>query len=290
ARQLMDRFIGKRAAAGHDADMAGQVDVPRHDADFAFARGDDAGTVGADQDRATAFHVLFHLDHVQHRNAFRDADDEVEIGVHRFHDGVRGKRRRDVEDGSGRAGGFLRFPDRVEHRQADRLAALEGNVHLGAALARRDAADHLRAVVEGALGVEQAGLAGDALRDHFRLLVHQDAHGFPPSASFTSATIFCAPSAIESAATILRPDSFRIFLPSSTLVPSSRTTSGRFSPSSLAAATTPSAMTSQRMMPPKMFTKMPFTFGSANMILNASVTFSFEAPPPTSRKLAGSPP
>ena len=33
-------------------------------------------------------------------------------------------------------------------------------------------------------------------------------------------------------------------------------------------------MMSQRMMPPKMLTRMPFTFGSAVMILNAAVTFS----------------
>ena len=56
--------------------------------------------------------------------------------------------------------------------------------------------------------------------------------------------------------------SLRIFLPCSTLVPSSRTTSGTFRPSSLTAATTPSAMMSQRMMPPKMLTRMAFTFGS----------------------------
>jgi hypothetical protein len=35
---------------------------------------------------------------------------------------------------------------------------------------------------------------------------------------------------------------------------------------------------------------MAATFGFRNMILNASVTFSVVAPPPTSRKLAGSPP
>ena len=44
------------------------------------------------------------------------------------------------------------------------------------------------------------------------------------------------------------------------------------------------------MIPPKMFTKIPFTFGSPRMILNAAITWSFEAPPPTSRKLAGVPP
>jgi hypothetical protein len=81
-----------------------------------------------------------------------------------------------------------------------------------------------------------------------------------------------------------------IFLPSSTLVPSRRTTSGTFRPTSLTAATTPSAMMSQRMMPPKMLTRMPFTAGSAVMILKAAMTFSLEAPPPTSRKLAGSAP
>ena len=63
------------------------------------------------------------------------------------------------------------------------------------------------------------------------------------------------------AACILRPLSFKIFLPSSTLVPSSRTTSGTLSPSSLAAATTPVATTSHFMMPPKMLTKIAFTFG-----------------------------
>ena len=41
------------------------------------------------------------------------------------------------------------------------------------------------------------------------------------------------------------------------------------------------------MIPPKMLTRMPFTAGSLRMILNAAVTFSLLAPPPTSRKLAG---
>src|SRR5579864_8345058 len=56
------------------------------------------------------------------------------------------------------------------------------------------------------------------------------------------------------------------------------------------AATTPSAMTSHFMMPPKILTSMPFTLGSAVMILNAAATFSALAPPPTSRKFAGAMP
>ena len=85
-------------------------------------------------------------------------------------------------------------------------------------------------------------------------------------------------------------DSAMIFLPCSTLVPSSRTTSGTFRPTSFTAATTPSAITSHFMMPPKMLTRMPFTFGSEVMILNAAATLSFDALPPTSRKFAGSMP
>ena len=40
-------------------------------------------------------------------------------------------------------------------------------------------------------------------------------------------------------------------------------------------------------MPPKILIRIPLTFSSDNIILNAAETFSLEAPPPTSRKLAG---
>ena len=44
------------------------------------------------------------------------------------------------------------------------------------------------------------------------------------------------------------------------------------------------------MMPPKILTRMPLTAGFFSISLNASVTFCAVAPPPTSRKLAGSAP
>ena len=50
------------------------------------------------------------------------------------------------------------------------------------------------------------------------------------------------------------------------------------------------AIVVQRMMPPKMFTSTARTFLSESKMRNASVTCSALAPPPTSRKLAGSPP
>ena len=61
-------------------------------------------------------------------------------------------------------------------------------------------------------------------------------------------------------------------------------------PTVFAAATIARAMRSHCMMPPKMFTSTPFTLASERMMRNASVTACSLAPPPTSRKLAGSPP
>src|SRR5581483_4055932 len=156
-----------------------------------------------------------------------------------------------------------------------------------AALTGRRAADHLGAVLDRLLRMERAVLAGEALANDFRILVDEDRHYLDP---FTAFTIFCAASSRSSAETTLRPDSLMIFLPSSTFVPSSRTTSGTLRLTSFTAATTPSAITSQRMMPPKMLTRMPSTLASDRMILNAVVTRSLVAPPPTSRKFAGEAP
>jgi hypothetical protein len=43
-------------------------------------------------------------------------------------------------------------------------------------------------------------------------------------------------------------------------------------------------------MPPKIFTKMALTFGCCERISNPILTWSVDAPPPTSKKLAGFPP
>src|SRR4030095_11740244 len=163
----------------------------------------------------------------------------------------------------------------VEHRQAQMG---------GAAFARRRAADHLGAVGDRLLGMERAVLAGEALADDLGALADEDGHQVLP---LTAWTIFCAASSRSSAEMTLRPDLAMISLPSSTLVPSRRTTSGTLRPTSFTAATTPSAITSQRMMPPKILTRMPLTLGSEVMILNAAATLSWVALPPTSRKFAG---
>src|SRR5215469_6121285 len=156
-----------------------------------------------------------------------------------------------------------------------------------AAFAGRHAADHLGAVGDRLLGMEGAVLAGKALADDLGVLADKDGHY---AASFTALTIFCAASSRSSAEVTLSLESAMIFLPRSTLVPSSRTTSGTLRPASLTAATTPSAMTSHFMMPPKMLTRMPFTCGSDVMILKAAATLSLVALPPTSKKFAGDSP
>src|SRR5260370_6887553 len=103
------------------------------------------------------------------------------------------------------------------------------------------AADHSRAVKHRLLGVERAVFAGETLANDLGIAVDQNSHH---AASLRVAlTIFCAASSRSSADTTLRPDSLMTFLPSSTLVPSSRTTSGTVKPTSPTAPTTPSPTT-----------------------------------------------
>src|SRR4029077_3571495 len=258
---------------------AGLEDVAGHDADLAFAGGHHARAIGTDQARFRAAQRALDLDHVEHRDAFGDADDERDLGVDRFGDRVGGAGGRHIDDAGVAPGRFLGFDDGVEHRQVEMLAA---------AFARRRAADHLGAVGDRLLGMERAVLASEALADDAGVLVDEDGHqAFAPFSAFT---IFCAASSRSSAAVTLRLDLERISLPSFTLVPSSRTTSGTRKPTSRTASTTPAAITSHFMMPPKMLTRIPFTLGSEVMILNAAATLSLLALPPTSRKFAGDSP
>src|SRR5579884_1371785 len=249
-----------------DADAAAAMDMARHDADLALVRGDDAGAVRPDQPRAAAAQAALDRDHVEDRDALGDADDERHPGVGRFEDRVGGKGRRHVDDAGVAPCHGARLGDRVEDRQVEMARA---------AFARGHAADHLGAVGDRLLGMERALGAGEALAEDLCGGADEDRH---QDASLTAATILCAASARFSAARIGSPDCRSNFLPRSTLVPSRRTTKGTCRLTSRAAETTPSAITSQRMMPPKMLTNIPSTFGSERMILNAAVTRSLVAP------------
>src|SRR5512139_2264980 len=254
--------------------------MARHDADLDLVRRNEPWTVRPDEQRALALHPVARLQHVVHRNAFGDADHQIQLCLHRFVDGCRSPRRRHVDHRHGCTGRLPGIAHRGIHRDALELLAGLLRIH-----ARHKTVCAVR-IGLALLRVELADLAGHALGDDFGVFVDQDAHFFPLAA----ATTFCAASAMSLAEMMGRPDSARIFLPSSTLVPSRRTTSGTPKLTSRAAATTPSAITSHFMMPPKMLTRMARRFGFFSISLNASVTFSLLAPPPTSRKLAGMPP
>ncbi len=88
----------------------------------------------------------------------------------------------------------------------------------------------------------------------------------------------------------MRLASARICFASSAFVPTMRTTIGTSRVREPRASTMPWATSSPRVMPPKMLMRMACTFGSSRMILNAAATRSALAPPPMSRKFAGSPP
>src|ERR1700689_2202214 len=277
-RGLRHRLIGERSGAGDDADVARLVDMPRHDADLALARRDHARAIGADEARfGTREHAL-DLDHVEPGYALGDADAQRHFGVDRLQYGVGGEGRRHVDGAGIGAGGGHRVLHGVEHRQVEMLRA---------AFTRRDAAHHLGAVGDCLLGMKSALCAGEALAHDLGVAADQNRH---QAASLTALTTLAAASARSSAARMGSPDSARIFLPSFTLVPSSGTPRGTCRLISRAAATTPSAITSHRMMPPKMLINRPSTWGSERMSLKAVDTRSLVAPPPTSRKFAGSPP
>src|SRR4029077_7411912 len=232
-----------------------------------------------------------------HRHPFGNTNNQRYLGVRRFHNGIGGKRRWHIDHtGVGRRLGNG-ASDRIEDRNA---------FERGAAFTGRQPGDHLSPVLLAGLGMKLSGGSGDTLSQNSRILVDQNCHNLTreegqvrrsphvsrltPHAPFTACTIFSAASAIVSAEMIGSSESARIFRPNSTFVPCMTTTNGTLMLSSRAASTTPCASTSQRIMPPKILIKTPRTRSSERMSLKAWPTLSLVAPPPTSRKLAGSPP
>src|SRR3954468_22121413 len=151
-----------------------------------------------------------HFHHVRSRNSFRDADDQRQLGVGRFHDGVGRERGRHEYDTGVRASLLHRFRNRVEHRSIQML---------GAALPGSDATDDLRAISNRLLCVESALSSSEALKDQSCVFVDKYAH-------CASLTTFSAASFMPSATVKFKPESLRICWPNSTLVPSIRPTTG----------------------------------------------------------------
>ena len=215
SRELIDGFISESAATADNTDITLLMDAARHDADLAFAWGDDARAVRSDQTGLVSIDDCRNAHHVNHGNSFRDADDQRYFGVCGFENRVRGVRRRDKNYRSTRCGSLHGFGDGVEYGSLKMFRA---------ALAGSDTANDIRTVLDHLLCVESSFTPGKALHDEFRLFVDQDTHRAPPA----NCTAFCAPSFMPLAIVKLSPDSRRICWPFSTLVPSIRTTTGIF--------------------------------------------------------------
>ena len=104
-------------------------------------------------------------------NALGDANHHFQPGIHAFKNRVRGKRRRDKNRGSRRAGLFHRFGNGVENGNA--LSAVLKKLP---ALAGRDAGDNLRAVINRELRVFRAKTAGDALNEDLGVGFNENGH------------------------------------------------------------------------------------------------------------------
>src|SRR5687768_9041886 len=253
------------------------MDVARDDADLGLVHAGEPGAVGTDQARAASAEHVVDAQHVEGGNALGDADHQRDVRVGCLQHRVRRECGRH-EDACRVGPGLLdRLRDGVVYRHAPVERGLP-------ALAGRDAGHDVRAVLEHGGRVKLTLATGDPLDQEPRVAVDEDAHAVPPAA----ATAFAAASSSESA--VMRFASARIGFASSELVPTMRTTMGTSRVRRERASTMPRATSSPRVMPPKMLIRIAFTFGSSRMILKAAATRSALAPPPMSRKFAGSPP
>ena len=172
-RELMDCLVSEGAGARDHADRAFFVNVAGHDADFDFVRGDDAGAVGANQDRLGRAHCGAHGYHIERRNAFGDAHDDFDPGGERFFDRGGGERRRDINHRHVGAGFFFGGGDRIKNGHAFDFAA---------AFARRHAADETFApasVFDAMAGVKPPGFARRPLREDARFFINENRHCRP---------------------------------------------------------------------------------------------------------------
>lgn len=79
---LVDSLVGQGARTRDDANLALRVNVTGHDANFAFARLDDARAVRSNETRLVLTHeTVLHLDHVQLRDSLGDADNQRDLRI-----------------------------------------------------------------------------------------------------------------------------------------------------------------------------------------------------------------
>src|SRR5215471_6677661 len=155
-RELINRFVSKRAAAADNTYVSVFVDAARHDTNFTFARRNDARTVGADEARLRFVDNGDDADHVNYRNSLGDAYDQGNFGVSSFKNGVCRIRWRNENHRSIGTSSFYGFRHGIENRPLQMFCA---------AFARGYAANDIGGVLDHLLRVESAFTAGEALDD-----------------------------------------------------------------------------------------------------------------------------
>src|SRR5439155_27080722 len=163
---------------------------------------------------------------------------------------------------AGRIGAGL--ADGLDDGVEDRHGAIERRL---AALAGRDPGDDVGAVVAHLSAVEVAFATGDPLDHQPGIGPDQDAHAGlagAVAARREASTALAAASSSEAAVVNLASSSRAAA--SAALVPTIRTTIGTSRSWTARASIRPLATSSPRVIPPKMLTRIAFTFGSARMI------------------------
>jgi len=142
------------------------MNVAGHDSDLAFARADNARTIGTNQTCRLIGQIFLNLDHVQRRDALGNANNDWDSGSGGFHNRIRCEGRRNINHGRIRAGFLHGVGYSVENRNAFMRRA---------ALAGRDSAYNVRSILNHLLCMEGALFARDSLNHKARFFIHENA-------------------------------------------------------------------------------------------------------------------
>ena len=120
-REVIDHFVGERAASTDDAGASLLEDVGGHDAHEAFSGGDESGAVGSDELGSFVGDVAMGVGGILYGHAFGDAYDELDAAVGGFEHGILGEGCGDEDDGGVGSGGLHGLFDGVEYGYAVHL-------------------------------------------------------------------------------------------------------------------------------------------------------------------------
>ena len=107
--QLVHRFVGERPRPADHSHFSLSVNVSGHDPQLALTGSDHPRAVRAQQTGGARLQIALHGHHVVDRHPFGDTHNQFHSRLRRLHDGIRGKRGRDEDQGGMGAGGIHRF-------------------------------------------------------------------------------------------------------------------------------------------------------------------------------------